>query len=56
MLHIVAWGCTWHGCRIAGNNYIYDGRNERGNVLISIHVSIYFSITPLRSTSFHVFV
>ena len=45
MLHIVAWGCTWHGRRIAGNNYIYEGRNERGNIFISIHVSIYFSIT-----------
>ena len=29
MLHIVAWGCTWHGCWIEGNNHKYEGRNER---------------------------
>ena len=41
MLHIVAWGCTWHGCWIEGNNHKYEGRNERENsVYISIHVSI----------------
>ena len=32
-------GCTWHGCRTSGNN-IYEGRNEWGNIFISIHVSI----------------
>ena len=41
MLHIVAWGCTWHGCWIEGNNHKYEGRNERENIFISIHVSIY---------------
>ena len=40
MLHIVAWGCTWHGCWIEGNNHKYEGRNERESMFISIHVSI----------------
>ena len=53
MLHIVAWGCTWHGCWIEGNNHKYEGRNERENMftyqymfqfnlLWGVHLSIYF--------------
>ena len=47
MLHIVAWGCTWHGCWIEGNNHKYEGRNEREK---HVYINTCFNILKHHSS------